>query len=52
MQLIITAPADRRAKRVLAFIAVWNESAHPFAWTTRSLDKVLAKVDAKLAVAA
>ena len=46
------ADLDALEERVLAFIAEWNESAHPFAWTPRSFDKVLAKVDAKLAVAA
>ncbi len=33
------------------FIAEWNEVAHPFRWTTRSFDKILAKVDAALAAA-
>jgi transposase len=31
------------------FIAEWNEIAHPFRWTARSFDKILAKVDAALA---
>jgi transposase len=39
-------------ERVLAFIAEWNEIAHPFKWTTKSFDKVLAKVDAAIAAAA
>jgi transposase len=34
------------------FIAEWNEIAHPFRWTARSFDKILAKVDAALAAAA
>lgn len=38
--------------RVLAFIAEWNEQAHPFAWSKKSFDKVLAKLDANLAQAA
>jgi hypothetical protein len=37
---------------VLKFIAEWNELAHPFKWTKKSFEKVLAKVDAALAVAA
>src|SRR5262249_48695090 len=39
-------------ERVLAFIAEWNEIAHPFQWTTKSFDKVLAKVDAAIVAAA
>jgi hypothetical protein len=34
--------ADLEA-RVLAFIAEWNEQAHPFAWKRSSFDKVLSK---------
>ena len=30
------------------FIAEWNEIAHPFRWTARSFDKILAKIDATL----
>ena len=52
----LTAPnfADLAAleERILAFIAEWNESAHPFAWTAKSFDKVLAKIDAALPEAA
>jgi hypothetical protein len=33
-------------ERLLAFIAEWNAAAHPFRWTARSFDKVLAKIDA------
>ena len=36
-------------RAILQFIAEWNEFAHPFRWTTRSFEKVLAKVDAALA---
>jgi transposase len=31
------------------FIAEWNEIAHPFRWTSRSFDKILAKIEATLA---
>jgi transposase len=31
------------------FIAQWNEISHPFRWTARSFEKILAKVDAALA---
>jgi len=34
------------------FIAEWNEIAHPFRWTARSFDKILAKVDAAMAAEA
>jgi transposase len=37
---------------VLSFIAEWNEFAHPFKWTKKSFEKVLAKVDAAIATAA
>ncbi len=40
-------PALQRA--ILQFIDEWNEIAHPFRWTTRSFDKLLAKVEAALA---
>lgn len=36
---------DLEAK-VVGFIAQWNEIAHPFAWSTKSFEKVLAKIDA------
>lgn len=52
----LTAPnfedvADLESK-ILAFIAEWNQTAHPFHWTKESFAKVLAKVDAALALAA
>lgn len=31
------------AERLHAFIAEWNQIAHPFQWTAKSFDKVLAK---------
>lgn len=31
------------------FIAEWNEIAHPFRWTARSFNTILAKIDAALA---
>jgi len=36
-------------RAILGFIAEWNEIAHPFRWTTRSFEKILAKVDAAIA---
>jgi hypothetical protein len=38
--------------RIIAFISEWNERAHPFAWTAKSFDKILAKTDAAMAIAA
>lgn len=37
--------ADKAAlsDRILAFIREWNERAHPFRWTSKSFDKILAK---------
>lgn len=43
--------ADLEAK-VDGFIADWNTIAHPFQWTRRSFDKVLAKADAEIRRAA
>jgi hypothetical protein len=37
------------AERLQAFIAEWNQVAHPFKWTTKSVAKVMAKC--KLGVA-
>ena len=31
--------------KILAFIDEWNEQAHPFKWTKKSFEKVLAKAD-------
>jgi transposase len=39
-------------ERVLAFIDEWNLHAHPFNWTAKSFDKVIAKMDAAIAAAA
>jgi hypothetical protein len=43
--------ADLETK-LLAFIAEWNATAHPFAWTPKSFQKELAKVDAAIKAAA
>jgi len=52
----LTAPnfadlADLEA-RINAFIAEWNQHAHPFRWTKESFAKTLAKVDAAILAAA
>lgn len=43
--------ADLETK-IVAFIAEWNDVAHPFNWTRESFAKVLAKVDAAIKAAA
>jgi transposase len=37
------ADKDRLGERLLAFIREWNEIAHPFRWTSKSVAKVMAK---------
>ncbi|HZF52273.1 MAG TPA: hypothetical protein VE093_26645 [Polyangiaceae bacterium] len=37
---------------ILHFIEEWNESAHPFTWTPKSFEKILAKVNDALRLAA
>jgi hypothetical protein len=43
--------ADLETK-LLAFVAEWNTTAHPFDWTPKSFEKELAKVDAAIKAAA
>jgi hypothetical protein len=38
--------------KILGFIEQWNDHAHPFRWSKRSFDKVLAKIDSALPIAA
>jgi transposase len=46
--------ADKKhlSHRLLAFVAEWNEYAHPFQWSTKSVAKVMAKCTSSLAKAA
>jgi transposase len=37
------ASKDHLAERLMAFIREWNEIAHPFNWTSKSVAKVMAK---------
>jgi transposase len=37
------ADKERLAERLMAFIRQWNEVAHPFRWTSKSVAKVMAK---------
>ena len=46
--------ADKKhlAERLLAFVAAWNDHAHPFQWSTKSVAKVMAKGESPVAKAA
>lgn len=45
---IIDFPSKAELKaRLLAFVQEWNEHAHPFNWTTKSVAKVMAKCSAE-----
>ena len=37
------ASKEHLAERLMAFIREWNEIAHPFHWTSKSVAKVMAK---------
>src|SRR5436305_3979903 len=39
------ADKERLAEQLTAFIQQWNEVAHPFAWSTKSVAKVMAKCE-------
>jgi transposase len=43
---------DDLETKTVAFIAEWNSAAHPFDWTPKSFEKVLAKVEVALKAAA
>jgi len=34
---------EKLAERLMAFMAEWNETAHPFNWTKKSVAKFMAK---------
>ena len=40
------------SQRLMAFVAEWNEQAHPFQWSTKSVAKVMAKCESPMAKAA
>ncbi len=50
-RLAIADFADKAAlsERLLAFVSHWNEYAHPFHWSTKSVAKVMAKCQPALA---
>jgi transposase len=41
------ASKEQLAERLMAFIREWNENAHPFNWTSKSVAKVMAKCQAE-----
>jgi len=43
LKIVDFANKDALAERLTSFIAEWNEIAHPFNWTTKSVAKVMAK---------
>lgn len=43
---------DELEDKLLAFIDEWNQVAHPFRWTAKSFQKILAQCDADLCAAA
>ena len=53
-RLQIADVADKKplAQRLMAFVAEWNEYAHPFQWSTKSVAKVMAKCANPMAKAA
>lgn len=40
------------AERLMAFVSQWNQHAHPFRWSTKSVAKVMAKCETTLPMAA
>ena len=46
------ADVSALARAIRQFIHEWNETAHPFGWTAKSFEKILAKTDATLPEAA
>ena len=52
LQIADFADKQHLAERLLAFVAEWNEYAHPFQWSTKSVAKVMAKCESPMAKAA
>jgi transposase len=51
-RLIDFASKEDLAKKIMQFIDEWNEHAHPFNWTTKSVAKVMAKAPKEMRIAA
>jgi hypothetical protein len=43
LRIVDFASKEHLAERLMAFISEWNEIAHPFNWTSKSVAKVMAK---------
>jgi len=52
LQIADFADKKHLAQRLIAFVAEWNEYAHPFQWSTKSVAKVMAKCEGPVAKAA
>jgi hypothetical protein len=52
LQIADFADKPHLAERLLAFVTEWNERAHPFQWSTKSVAKVMAKCDHPMVKAA
>jgi transposase len=52
LQIADFADKQQLAERLMAFVAEWNEHAHPFRWSTKSVAKVMAKCENPVAKAA
>jgi len=52
LQIADFADKQHLAQRLMAFVAEWNEHAHPFRWSTKSVAKVMAKCENPMAKAA
>jgi transposase len=52
LRLADFADLPHLAERLLAFVAEWNQRAHPFNWSSKSVVKVMAQYERPLAVAA
>jgi transposase len=52
LQIADCADQQPLAERLLAFVAEWNEHAHPFQWSTKSVAKVMARCESPMAKAA
>jgi hypothetical protein len=48
----IYSASQHLAQRLMAFVAAWNEHAHPLQWSTKFVAKVMAKCENPMAKAA
>jgi hypothetical protein len=43
LRIVAFPSKEQLAERLMAFIDAWDESAHPFHWTSKSVAKIMAK---------